>query len=64
MIKFLDEELIDENIHEKQWKLKRKFSSETNASGLEIFIPVKTTDRRTKSYIELDLRKVFKLVDR
>ena len=58
MIKFLDEELIDQNIHESQWKLKSTFASETNESGVAIFFPCKAVDRLVKAWIEESLRKV------
>ena len=57
MIKFLDEELIDENIH-KQWKLKSTFAFQTNEPGVAIFFPCKAVDRLVKAWIEESLGKV------
>ena len=62
MIKFLDEELIDEIVHNYQWKLEHSISVSTNISGMSIFGPVKVACRiGIKPQVEADMKEIFKI---
>ena len=45
MIHRLFEEDLDQVIHDAQWRLKHAMASETNVSGMPIFMPLKSALR-------------------
>lgn len=62
MIKFLDEEDVDDIVHNYQWKLKHLISVSTNISGMSIFGPVKVACRiGIKPQVEADMKEIFKI---
>ena len=62
MIKFLDEEYLDEVVQLNQWRLKYSIANETNVSAMSIFQPIKSICRTIlKANIEADLKETFKI---